>query len=207
MLLDCTKRCPAGGTLSKMRGFGKEITGDPLEPTRSWLVRSLSLPVPIRRTRAAWIAALKSLELHALIEPTSPERHFYAVTDAGYRTSKRLGFHRWKTKEIKIAAYSVGRDSDPIMVPCSASLKCQPSITRTMLVETEGPCGVSRGISRCGSRTQIATFGWIPNAISFADERDQSLVFQIRRLPSDEDGGLLLEIPGGHRLKTVNVSD
>lgn len=160
-----------------------------------------------RRTRAAWIAALSSLELRGLIVPTSPERHFYAVTDAGYRTSKRLGrFHRWKTKEIKLAAYYAGRDPDSIVVACSGVVEVPASYypddvgadgsvmrsikrDKSLWVE-DANCGVLDGLK------------WEPNAVSFTDEKDQSVVeFRIRLLPSAEDDALLLEIPGGHRSK------
>ena len=159
------------------------------------------------RTRAAWMAALKSLELRGLIEPTTPERHFYAVTDAGYRTSKRLGrFQRWKTKEIKLAAYYFGRDPDSILVACSGVVE----VPASYYPDDVGADGrVMRSIKRDKSlwvedadSRALDGLKWDPNAVSFTDEGDQSLLeFQIRLLPSNEDDALLLEIPGGGRLR------
>lgn len=165
-----------------------------------------------RATRAAWMAALKSLELRGLVESTSTERHFYSVTDAGYRTSKRLGrFQRWKAKEIKLAANYVGRDPDSIMVPCTGVVEV-PATYHPDDVAADG--AIMRSIKRDKSLwvedadcRLLDGLKWEPNAVSFIDEREKVVEFQIRVLPSAEDGTLLLEVPDGHRLKAASASD
>jgi hypothetical protein len=158
------------------------------------------------------MAALKSLELRGLVESTSTERHFYSVTDAGYRTSKRLGrFQRWKAKEIKLAANYVGRDPDSIMVPCTGVVEV-PATYHPDDVAADG--AIMRSIKRDKSLwvedadcRLLDGLKWEPNAVSFIDEREKVVEFQIRVLPSAEDGTLLLEVPDGHRLKAASASD
>lgn len=201
-LLDAAAHDPSG-QISHLRPIGPDSL---LAGGKSFLAGT------DRRTRSAWMAALKSLELRGLIEPTSPERHFYAVSDDGYRTSRRLGrFHRWKTKEIKLAAYYFGRDPDSIMVPCSGVV----AVPASYYPDDVGADGrIMRSIKRDQSLWvegadchALDGLQWEPNVIAFVDERDQSAVeFQIRPLPSDDDGGLLLEIPGGYRLKNAGAS-
>lgn len=201
-LLDAAANDPSG-QISHRRPIGRDIlqAGD----------KSFLAGVD-RKTEAAWMAALRALEMRGLIQPASPERHFYSVTDAGYKISAELGrFRRWKTKAVELAANYVGREPDSISIPCTGVVVLPASYYEDN-VGADG--GVMRSVKRDTSlwvedidSTLLKDLGWEANAVSFVDEETQEAKdFQIHPIASLERGSLLLEIPGGHRLKAVDPS-
>lgn len=159
-----------------------------------------------RRAKAAWLAALRALEQRGLIEPAMPDRSAYHVTDAGYRTSDRLGaFIRWKTNEILLEALSMNADKDSLTIKCSGVVEVPATFypddvgadrhvmrslkqDRSLWVE-----GVERG----------ATDGirWKPTDVSFTNEETGERVeFRVRAITTPEAGCVLLEtvhlVPG-----------
>lgn len=152
-----------------------------------------------RRARAAWLAALQALDQRGLIEPTSVDRSAYHVTDAGYKTSDRLGaFTRWKTNEILLEALYMNADKDSLTIKCSGVVEVPATFypddvgadrhvmrslkqDRSLWVE-----GVERG----------ATDGirWKPTDVSFTNEETGERVeFRVRSITTQEAGCVLLE--------------
>jgi hypothetical protein len=153
-----------------------------------------------RRSRAAWIAALRALEQRGLIEPGLADRSLYHVTHSGYKFSDRLGrFVRWKTKEIVLQALYMNAAADSITIKCSGVVELPPIFyadkvgadgtvmrslkqDRSLWVE-----GVERGVTD-GIR-------WEPTDVSFVNDETGELVeFRVRGLRPTEPGSLLLEI-------------
>jgi hypothetical protein len=153
-----------------------------------------------RRSRAAWIAALRALEQRGLIEPALANRSLYHVTHSGYKVSDKLGkFVRWKTKEIVLQAQYMKAAADSLTVRCSGVVEVPPTFyadnvgadgtvmrslkqDRSLWVE-----GVERGVTD-GIR-------WGPTDVSFVNDETGELVeFRGRGLRPAEPGSLLLEI-------------
>jgi len=194
-LLDAAANDP-GGQISHRRPIG----GDILQACGKSFLAGID-----RKTEAAWMAALESLELRGFIQPTSAERHFYTVSDAGYRESEELGrFRRWNAVEITLIARYIGRDSDSITVPCSGVVEVPPSY----YADNVGADGaIMRSIKRDKSLWIEGTdsgvldgLQWKPNVVSFVDEQSQETIeFHVHPIPPLERSSILLEIPGGHR--------
>jgi hypothetical protein len=159
-----------------------------------------------RRTRAAWLAALRALEQRGLIEPATADRSAYHVTDAGYGTSDKLGaFIRWKTNEILLEALYMNAAKDSIAIKCTGVVEVPASFyqdnvgadghvmrslkqDRSLWVE-----GVERGATD-GTR-------WKPTDVSFTNEETGERVeFRVRGISTPETGCVLLEtvhlVPG-----------
>ena len=159
-----------------------------------------------RRAKAAWLAALRALGQRGLIEPAKSDRSAYLVTDAGYRTSDRLGaFIRWKTSEILLEALYMKADKDSLTIKCSGVVEVPATFypddvgadrhvmrslkqDRSLWVE-----GVERGATN-GIR-------WKPTDVSFTNEETGERVeFRVRGITTPEAGCVLLEtvhlVPG-----------
>jgi hypothetical protein len=79
------------------------------------------------RDTAKWLAALESLERKGLIRATSPEKHFYAVTQQGYDLAEQFGpFVRWTTSEIVLQAYYLDRSTESMTLACTGVIEVPP---------------------------------------------------------------------------------
>lgn len=159
-----------------------------------------------RRARAAWLAALRALEQRGLIEPASADRSAFHVTDAGYKTSDRLGaFIRWKTNEILLEALYMNAAKDSVSIKCSGVVEV-PAIFYPDDVGADGH--VTRNLKQNCSLwvegiERGATDGirWKPTDVSFTNEETGERVeFRVRGLATPEAGCMLLEtvslVPG-----------
>ncbi len=159
-----------------------------------------------RRARAAWLAALRALEHRGLIEPATADRSAYHVTDAGYRTSDRLGgFIRWKTNEILLEALYMNAPKDLIAIKCSGVVEVPP----TFYPDDVGADGhVMRSLKQDRSlwvegveRGATDSIRWKPTDVSFTNEETGERVeFRVRGITTPEAGCVLLEtvnlVPG-----------
>jgi hypothetical protein len=152
-----------------------------------------------RRARAAWLAALRALEQRGLIESASADRSAYHVTDAGYRTSDRLGaFVRWKTSEIMIEALYMNRAKDSTTIKCSGVVEL-PATFHPDIVGADGH--VMRSLKQDRSllvegAERNATDGirWKPTHVSFTNEETSERVeFRVRSFATPQAGCLVLE--------------
>jgi hypothetical protein len=152
-----------------------------------------------RRSRAAWVAALRALEQRGLIEPATADGSAYHVTDAGFKESDRLGrFVRWKTKEIVLEALYIRMPKDSITIKCSGIVEVPP----TFYPDDVGADGnVMRSLKQDRSlwvegveRGAMDGIRWKPTDVSFInDETGEHVEFRVRGFSTPEAGCLLLE--------------
>ncbi len=162
-LLDAAANDPSG-QISHRRPIGRDI----LQVGGKSFLAGVD-----RKTEAVWMAALRALEVRGLIQTTSPERHFYSVTDAGYKVSEELGrFCRWKARAVELAAHYIGRKPDCISIPCTGAVEVRPLTTKT----TSADGSIMRSIKRDTSlwvegidSSLLKGLGWEANAVSFVD--------------------------------------
>jgi hypothetical protein len=159
-----------------------------------------------RRARAAWLAALRALEQRGLIGPATADRSAYHVTDAGYRTSDKLGaFIRWKVSEILLEALYMNAAKDSIAIKCTGVVE----VPATFYPDNVGADGhVMRSLKQDRSLwvegvERGATDGirWKPTDVSFTNEdTGERVEFRVRDIATPEAGCVLLEtvhlVPG-----------
>jgi len=159
-----------------------------------------------RRVRAAWLAALRALEQRGLIEPATVDRFVYHVTDAGYRSSDKLGaFIRWKTNEILLEALYMNAAKDSIAIKCTGVAE----VPATFYPDNVGVDGhVMQSLKQDRSlwvegveRGAIDGIRWKPTDVSFTNEETGERVeFRVRCITTPEAGCVLLEtvhlVPG-----------
>ena len=152
------------------------------------------------RSAAKWLAALESLERKGLIRATSPEKHFYAVTQQGYDLAEQFGpFVRWTTSEIVLQAYYLDRSTESMTLACTGVIEVPPIFYpdqygadgtlmrslkqhRALLVE---------GINR----QALEGLSFEPTAVHFVDvATKETRDFQVARAASADRKTLLLEI-------------
>jgi hypothetical protein len=146
------------------------------------------------------LAALESLERKGLIRATSPEKHFYAVTQQGYDLAEQFGpFVRWTTSEIVLQAYYLDRSTESMTLACTGVIEVPPIFYpdqygadgtlmrslkqhRALLVE---------GINR----QALEGLSFEPTAVHFVDvATKETRDFQVARAASADRKTLLLEI-------------
>lgn len=152
-----------------------------------------------RRARAAWLAALRALEQRGLIEAATVDRSAYHVTDAGYRTSGKLGaFIRWKTSEILLEALYMNTAKDSIAIKCTGVVE----VPATFYPDNVGADGyVMRSLKQDRSLwvegvERGATDGirWKLTDVSFTNAKTGERVeFRVRGITTPEAGCLVLE--------------
>lgn len=159
-----------------------------------------------RRSRAAWLAALRALEQRGLIDPATADRSAYHVTDAGYKTSNKVGpFIRWKTREILLEALYMNAAKDSIAIKCTGVVE----VPATFYPDNVGVDGhVMRSLKQDRSlwvegleRGALDGIRWKPTDVSFTNEETGERVeFRVRGMTIPETGCVLLQtihlVPG-----------
>jgi len=152
------------------------------------------------RSKAAWLGALHALEQRGLMQPASPERHFYHVTDRGYEVADKLGhFVRWKTHEVLLEAYYMNAPKQSIVIKCTGIVE----VPQIFYPSEDGDDGSGmRSIKRHRSLLienvepdTLADLSWQPSDVSFLDSgTNEQQSFRVSMAEPPERGTLLLEI-------------